>query len=61
MDLAQINSLKYMTPEKKLQIALNLYYSALKLKEAGLREQHPDWSDADIKQKAREIFLYART
>ena len=61
MDSAQINSFKYMTPEKKLQIALNLYYSALTLKEAGLRKQHPDWSDADIKRKAREIFLYART
>ena len=61
MDSAQINSLKNMTPEKKLQIALNLYYSALKLKEAGLRKQHPDWSDADIKRIARVIFLYART
>jgi len=50
-----------MTPEKKLQLALGLYYSAREIKAAGLKRQHPDWSTAKINQKVREIFLYART
>ncbi len=50
-----------MTPEKKLQIALDLYYSAKAIKAAGLKKQHPEWSMEKINQKVREIFLYART
>ncbi|MBW2579414.1 MAG: hypothetical protein JRD00_00390 [Deltaproteobacteria bacterium] len=50
-----------MSPEEKLNIALRLYYSAKELKEVGLRVQHPDWNEEMIKEKLREIFLYART
>jgi len=50
-----------MTSAMKLRLAESLYYSARTLKEAGLRAQHPDWSEVQIKQKVREIFLYART
>ena len=50
-----------MTPEKKLQVALGLYYSARKLKAAGLKMQHPDWSTDKINRKVREIFLYDGT
>ena len=50
-----------MAPEQKLNIALRLYYSAKELKEVGLRVQHPDWNEEMIKDKLREIFLYART
>jgi hypothetical protein len=50
-----------MTPEIKLRVALDLYYSARKLKAAGLKQQHPDWSAEKIRQKVRDIFLYART
>ncbi len=50
-----------MTPEQKLRVVLNLYYSARKLKLSGLREQHPDWSEDKLRDKVREIFLYART
>ncbi|NOQ96064.1 MAG: hypothetical protein GQ555_05540 [Desulfobacterales bacterium] len=50
-----------MTPEKKLDIALRLYYSARDMKAAGLRMQNPDWTEEKIQTKVREIFLYART
>lgn len=50
-----------MTPEQKLRAAVNLYYSARTLKAAALRQLHPDWSEEQIRQKVREIFLYART
>ena len=50
-----------MTPEKKLQLAMDLYHAARELKAAGLKQQHPEWSEEKINQKVREIFLYART
>ena len=50
-----------MTPEQKLLVALNQYYSAKELKAAGLKRQHPEWSSEKISQKVREIFMYART
>lgn len=49
-----------MTPEQKLKVALDLYHSATKIKTAGLKSQHPDWTTDTIKEKVREIFLYAR-
>jgi hypothetical protein len=50
-----------MTPEEKLRVALRLYYSARELKSSALRAQHPDWTDAIIQQRVRELFLYAGT
>ena len=50
-----------MTPEQKLKVALQLYYSARELKAAGLRFQNPDWPEERIQDKVREIFLYARS
>jgi hypothetical protein len=50
-----------MSAEQKLTAALKLYYSAKELKAAGLRAQNPDWSEDMIRDKVREIFLYART
>jgi Rv0078B-related antitoxin len=50
-----------MTPEQKLMLAANLHQKARALKAAGLREQHPDWSEKEIQKKVREIFLYATT
>jgi hypothetical protein len=61
MHTEQNKYFKSISPEKKLELALNLYYSARKLKEAGLRKQHPEWNDEVIKQKVREIFLYVRS
>jgi hypothetical protein len=49
-----------MTPEQKLHVALRLYYTARQLKEAALRQDHPDWAEEEIKEKVRVIFLYAR-
>ena len=50
-----------MKPEKKLRITQMLYYSARELKAAGLRAQNPNWSEEMVKDRVREIFLYART
>ncbi len=50
-----------MSPEKKLQVALDLYYSAQKLNQAALALEHSDWSEKKIKQEVKKVFLNART
>jgi hypothetical protein len=50
-----------MTPEEKLKVAMDLYHFARELKAAGLRTQHPGWSENEINEKVKEIFLYARS
>jgi ABC-type Na+ transport system ATPase subunit NatA len=50
-----------MTAEQKLRIAADLYHFARELKAAGLRAEHPNWSEKKIQEEVREIFLYART
>lgn len=50
-----------MSPEKKLEVAMQLYYSARELKAAGLRADHPDWDEKQVQQAVRETFLYARS
>ncbi len=52
---------KAMTPEQKVTVSLDLYYSAKRLKAAWLRKLHPDWSEDKINRKVREIFLYAQS
>jgi len=55
------NHLKYLTPDKKLLLSLNLYHSAVKLKKASLRKFHSELSEIEIQKKVKEIFLYARS
>ena len=61
MNSYQIRIYRSMSPGQKLHIALRLYYSARELKQAALRRDHPDWTEKEIQEKVREIFLYART
>ncbi len=60
MDM-QNQILARMSPEEKLEVAMQLYYSARKLKAAGVRAEHPDWDEEQVQQVVREAFLYART
>lgn len=53
----QEDLIRRMTPGQRLQIAQELYDTAWQIKEAGLRRQHPDWSDEAIRAKCRRIFL----
>ena len=53
--------LRKMTPEQKLAAALELYYSARRLKRAWLRQEHKDWSDEQVEAAVREAFVNART
>jgi hypothetical protein len=57
----QIELFRAMTGERRLQLAEQLYWSARKLKLAGLRAQHRDWTEAQLNAEVRRIFLHART
>jgi hypothetical protein len=46
-----------MTPAQKLEAAMRLYWSARALKAAGLRAEHPDWSEEQIAAAVRRAFL----
>jgi len=50
-----------MTPRQKLDQAMSMYWQARSLKASYLRQLHPDWSDAQIEARVREIFLLATT
>jgi len=53
--------LRRMSGVQKLRVAFALYWSARKLKAAGLRQQHPTWSEAEVQQRVKHIFLHAST
>ena len=55
----QKKALQAMTPAQKLGVAADLRRSAWRMKAAGVRMQHPDWSEAAIEDKVREIFVHA--
>ena len=55
------NYIKYLTPENKLLLSLNLYYSAKELKTVSLKKFHPELSENEIKEKLKKIFLHARS
>jgi hypothetical protein len=49
------------SPEKKLDLSMQLYYSAKELKRAALKQFHPEWNETEIDNEVRRIFLHART
>lgn len=53
--------LQAMSPAQKLRAAERLYHSARQLKAAALRAQHPGWTDEEVRQVVRQIFLHARS
>lgn len=58
-DKAHDRILRNMSGEAKLRAAMNLNYSARKLKSAWLGQQHPDWSEEQVEQAVREAFAKA--
>ena len=59
--LEQVQILRAIPGEKRLRLAERLYWSARKLKAAGLRAQHLDWPEDRAGAEVRRIFLVART
>ena len=57
----QVEIYRRMSAEQKLRIAGQLYWDARKLKAGWLRHIHPDWSEEEILETVKKIFLYAST
>ena len=53
-----IATLRRMTGAQKLRTAFQLYWGARKVKAARIRQQHPDWSEAQVQQQVKEIFMH---
>jgi len=53
--------LRRISGEEKWRAAFRLYWSARRLKGAALREQHPDWTEEQVQQRVKEIFLHTRS
>ncbi len=57
----QIAAYRRMAPARRLALAEQLYWGARKMKAAGLRYQHPDWAEEQVKAEVSRIFTHART
>ena len=57
----QLKIFGQMTPERRLSLAEQLYWSARDLKAAWLRTQHNDWSEEQIAREVTRLFTHART
>ena len=56
-----LNRFKDFSPQRKLDLSMQLYYSAKELKRAALKQFHPDWNSNKIDKEVRRIFFHART
>lgn len=57
----ETTNIKILTPDEKLNLSLDLYWSVWELKKAALKNEFPDLSDAELEIKVKEIFIYAST
>ena len=57
----QVAALRVMSGSRRLRLAEKLYWSARKMKTAGVRSQHPDWSPERVQEEVRRVFSNART
>jgi len=58
---AQVAAYRKMSAEQKIEQAIALYWSARHLKTEAIRLQHPEWTEAQVRARVREIFLFATT
>jgi len=56
-----VATLRQTSGQQKWKTAFALYWGARRLKAAALRQQHPDWTEAEVQEKVKQIFLHAVT
>lgn len=57
----QLDAFKRATPAQKLATVAALYEAGIRLRVAGLRMTHPDWTDAQLDFEARRSLRHAGT
>jgi hypothetical protein len=60
-DSEQARVYREMSPADRLRQSLRLARQMRSLMDAGLRAEHPDWTDEQRRQCIAERILYART
>lgn len=56
-----LEALKRATPAQKLEAVAALYEAGIRLRMAGLRMTHPDWTDDQLRSEARRSLRHAGT
>ena len=56
-----LETLKRATPAQKLEAVAALYGAGIRLRMAGLRITHPDWTDDQLETEARRSLRHAGT
>ncbi len=58
---AQRESLRAMTPARRLELGMQMIASARALQAAAIRAQHSDWTPEQVSAEVRRRWLYARS
>lgn len=57
----QARAIRAMPLEQRLAAGMGLIRSVRRLKRAALRQQHPEWTDAEIANEMRRLTSHGRT
>jgi len=55
---AERQAFRNMTPADKFHLISEMHMQAREWKRAAFKAQHSDWTDDQIDQRVREVFLY---
>ena len=55
----QVEAYRRMSPAEKLETVNQLYWAERRSKVAAVREQHPGWSEEQVEDEVRRIYLEA--
>jgi hypothetical protein len=58
IEAMQIRIFRSMTIEQHLEIALEISLLSRALMKAGVRNQHPDWSDSEIEREVQRLAFF---
>lgn len=61
MPAVQVRAIRAMSLAQRLAVGMGLIRSGRKLKRAALRQQHPEWTDAEIADEMRRLTTNGRT
>jgi hypothetical protein len=56
----QIEIYRRMPGARRLKLAEQMFWFARNLKASGVRHQHPDWTEEQVRTEVNRIFLHAR-
>jgi len=58
IEAMQIRLFRSMSVERRLELALEISLLSRELMKAGVRNQHPDWSDTEIDREVHRLAFF---